>query len=86
VGVTCEFFHGQGALTAAHDAQARAAEIKADTWLAKPFHLDALFACVELMRCSRVSSSMPCSHEVGPDKRCAVGAVDRWVAWYCNLW
>ena len=34
-------------LTAARDAQARAAEIKADAWLAKPFHLDALFACVE---------------------------------------
>jgi CheY-like chemotaxis protein len=34
-------------LTAARDAQARAAEIKANAWLAKPFHLDALFACVE---------------------------------------
>ena len=34
-------------LTAARDAQARAAEIKADAWLAKPFHLDALFACVK---------------------------------------
>ena len=34
-------------LTAARDAQARATEIKADAWLAKPFHLDALFACVE---------------------------------------
>jgi CheY-like chemotaxis protein len=34
-------------LTAARDAQERAAEIKADAWLAKPFHLDALFACVE---------------------------------------
>jgi CheY-like chemotaxis protein len=34
-------------LTAARDAQARAAEIKADAWLAKPFHLDELFACVE---------------------------------------
>ncbi|HKO24275.1 MAG TPA: response regulator [Chloroflexota bacterium] len=34
-------------LTAARDAQARAAEIKADAWLAKPFHLDALFACLE---------------------------------------
>ena len=34
-------------LTAARDAQARAAEIKADAWLSKPFHLDALFACVK---------------------------------------
>ena len=34
-------------LTAARDAQVRAAEIKADAWLAKPFHLDELFACVE---------------------------------------
>ena len=34
-------------LTAARDAQARAAEIKAAASLAKPFHLDALFACVE---------------------------------------
>jgi DNA-binding response OmpR family regulator len=25
----------------------RTAEIKADAWLGKPFHLDALFACVE---------------------------------------
>jgi DNA-binding response OmpR family regulator len=28
-------------------AHARAAEIKADAWLAKPFHLEALFACVK---------------------------------------
>src|SRR5919204_5081041 len=34
-------------LTAAHDAQARAAEIKADAWLAKPFHLVDLYACIE---------------------------------------
>jgi CheY-like chemotaxis protein len=34
-------------LTAARDAEVRAAEIKADAWLAKPFHLEALFACVE---------------------------------------
>src|SRR5919109_961159 len=34
-------------VTAARSAEARAAEIKADAWLAKPFHLDVLFACVE---------------------------------------
>jgi CheY-like chemotaxis protein len=34
-------------LTAAHDANARAAEIKAAASLTKPFRLDALFACVE---------------------------------------
>ena len=34
-------------LTAARDAKGRAAEIKADAWLAKPFQLDALFACVK---------------------------------------
>ena len=34
-------------LTAARDAQGRAAEIKADAWLSKPFRLDALFACIE---------------------------------------
>jgi CheY-like chemotaxis protein len=34
-------------LTAAHEAQARAAEINADAWLAKPFHLVDLYACID---------------------------------------
>src|SRR5919201_1924383 len=34
-------------LTAARDAQVRPPEMKANAWLSKPFHLDALFACVE---------------------------------------
>ena len=34
-------------LTAACDAHAGAAEIKADAWLVKPFHLEALFACIK---------------------------------------
>ena len=34
-------------LTAAPDAPARAAEIKADAWLAKPFHLGDLYACID---------------------------------------
>jgi CheY-like chemotaxis protein len=34
-------------MTAAHDAHAHAAGIKAAAWLAKPFDLDDLFACVE---------------------------------------
>jgi DNA-binding response OmpR family regulator len=29
------------------DAHACAAEIQADAWLAKPFHLEALFACIK---------------------------------------
>jgi len=34
-------------LTAACAAHARVAEIRADAWLAKPFHLEALFACIK---------------------------------------
>jgi DNA-binding response OmpR family regulator len=34
-------------LTAARDVHARAAGIKAEAWLAKPFNLDDLFACIE---------------------------------------
>jgi DNA-binding response OmpR family regulator len=34
-------------LTAAHEAQARAAEINAEAWLAKPFHLVDLYACID---------------------------------------
>jgi two-component system, chemotaxis family, chemotaxis protein CheY len=34
-------------MTAAHDAATRAAEIKAAAYLAKPFHLADLYACVE---------------------------------------
>ena len=34
-------------LTAARDAQAPAAELNAAASLSKPFHLDALFACVK---------------------------------------
>ena len=34
-------------MTAAHDAATRAAEIKAAAYLAKPFHLADLCACVE---------------------------------------
>ena len=34
-------------LTAACDAHAGAAEIKADAWLAKLIHLEVLFACIK---------------------------------------
>jgi CheY-like chemotaxis protein len=34
-------------MTAAHDAATRAAEIKAAAYLAKPFHLADLYACIE---------------------------------------
>jgi CheY-like chemotaxis protein len=34
-------------MTAAHDAARRAAEIKASAYLAKPFHLADLYACIE---------------------------------------
>jgi CheY-like chemotaxis protein len=33
-------------ITAAADGAARAVEIAADEYLAKPFHLDDLFACI----------------------------------------
>jgi DNA-binding response OmpR family regulator len=34
-------------MTAAHDAATRAAEIKAAAYLAKPFHVADLYACIE---------------------------------------
>jgi CheY-like chemotaxis protein len=34
-------------MTAAHDAATWAAEIKADAYLAKPFHFADLYACIE---------------------------------------
>jgi CheY-like chemotaxis protein len=34
-------------MTAAHEAATRAAEIKAAAYLAKPFHLADLYACIE---------------------------------------